>query len=196
MRQQKDICKNLFSLKNAKKRSNKDIYLKNNLELALKRLYETNASITLLDQQEAGINTLDPQQEPISTEPEADIPTNSLSDIHREDLLIQTALGLNFTVYPRPKRNGDGHIIINDRKQASRKERMMTLLLVKDWGWRDNNRTYVDKMRLSRAASRLIAYDTGFLCPFSYAEIMVWESDVKLHLDKGEFAVDVYLKTR
>ena len=94
---------------------------------------ETNASITLLDQQEAGINTLDPQQEPVSSEPEADIPTNSLSGIHREDLLIQTALGLNFTVYPRPKRKGEGHIILNDRKQASRKERMMTLLLVKDW---------------------------------------------------------------
>ena len=82
MRQQKDIIKNLFTLKNVKKRSNKDIYLKNNLELALKKLNETNASITLLDQQEAGINTLDPQQEPISTEPEADIPTNSLSDAH------------------------------------------------------------------------------------------------------------------
>ena len=53
LRQQKDITKNLFTLKNVKKRSNKDIYLKNNLELALKRLYETNASITLLDQQEA-----------------------------------------------------------------------------------------------------------------------------------------------
>ena len=73
---------------------------------------------------------------------------------------------------------------------------MMTLLLVKDWGWRDNNRTYADKMRLSRAASRLIAYDTGFLRPFSYAEIMVWESDVKLHLDQGEFAVDLYLKSK
>ena len=72
----------------------------------------------------------------------------------------------------------------------------MTLLLVKDWGWRDNNLKYADKMRLSRAASRLIAYDTGFLRPFSYAEIMVWDSDAKLHLDKGEFAVDVYIKTR
>ena len=88
MRQQKDICKNLFSLKNVMKRSNKDIYLKNNLELALKRLYETNISISLLDQQEAGISTLDPQQDQISAEPEAGIPTNSLSYTHREYKLI------------------------------------------------------------------------------------------------------------
>ena len=76
------------------------------------------------------------------------------------------------------------------------KERLMTLLLVKDWGWHDKHHTHADKMRMSRAASRLIAYDSGFKRPFSYAEIMVWDSDIKLHLDEGEFAVDVYLKTR
>ena len=49
---------------------------------------------------------------------------------------------------------------------------------------------------MSRVASRQIAYDTGFMRPFSYTQIMECDSDVKFHLDNGEFAVDMYLKSR
>ena len=103
-----------------------------------------------------------------------------------------SAMSLYFCVFPRMKRSVDSNIIIHDQKYASKEEKVMTLLACKNWGWDDSGTTWSMKIRMARAASRLVAYDAGYCLPFGHSNLIELDNEVKLSLSKGNKSVKEY----
>ena len=61
----------------------------------------------------------------------------------------------------------------------------MTLVACKNWGINHPKMTYSAKMRIARAASRLISYDAGYRFPFGYTDLMNWDRDIEKLLAEG-----------
>ena len=58
------------------------------------------------------------------------------------DKYIDRALSLDFTKFPRPSRCNTGIIRIHEGKQAKQSDRLMVLLTVYHWGWKDPKLSY------------------------------------------------------
>ena len=114
-------------------------------------------------------------------------PTRTISVI---ELQIQNAMSLDFCVYPRPKRSVDSTVVIHNRKYASKEEKIIALLACKNWGWDTSG--WSTKIRIARAASRLVAYDAGYRLPFGHTNLMRLDDAVKLSLAKGNQSVKEY----
>ena len=126
---------------------------------------------------------------------ETQAPTDAVTptpSISVQELQIQSAMCLDFCQYPRPKRSIDSNIIIHDRKYASKEEKVMTLLTCKNWGWDDSGTTWKMKIRMARAASRLIAYDAGYRLPFGHSNLIQLDNQLKMSLSNGNESVNEY----
>ena len=130
------------------------------------------------DSEKDGIITLDNVQESNAT-PEAQIPaaTPPINNMFEDDIL--SALSLDLLEYPRPSRlDPSTNIILNSSKVCPQSVKLIILLIANKWGLHDNKNTYSDRMRVARAASRLVAYDNGFCSEFSTCSILRWSADV------------------
>ena len=61
----------------------------------------------------------------------------------------------------------------------------MVILTAERWGFRANDKTYAERMRCLRAASRLVAYDNGYQKEFSTNSILRWEGKFKNEIENG-----------
>ena len=92
---------------------------------------------------------------------------------------IDTALCLDLSNYQHYHRdNGDKRIPITKAKTTTSKEHLLILILVARWGFISRDRTYSERMRILRAASRMIAYDNGYQKEFSIATVQRWQTEV------------------
>ena len=73
-------------------------------------------------------------------------PTPSISAVGMQ---IQSAMSLDFCVYPRPNCSIDSNVVIHDRKYASKEEKIMALMTCKNWGWEDVGMTWKMKIRMA-----------------------------------------------
>ena len=98
---------------------------------------------------------------------------------HKYEDQIIAVLSLDLRQYPRPSRNNANTNIPLQKTQISTQAiRLLILVTAKTWGLNHYTATYAKRMRVARAASRLIAYDNGYLFEFSIRSIMRWESEV------------------
>ena len=90
------------------------------------------------------------------------------------------------TSFPRFKRCNPSQIItIDKRREASTKEKLLILLTAERWGCRSVEKTYAEKIRVTRAASRLVAYDNGFVKEFSMRSISRWDTAFTNEIKNG-----------
>ena len=81
---------------------------------------------------------------------------------------ISSALSLDLQIYPRPSRtNNNSFITLQDKQISMQALKLVILITVNNWGINDSSVTWSTKMRIARAASRMIAYDNGYLFKFS-----------------------------
>ena len=92
---------------------------------------------------------------------------------------IESALTLDFTKFPRPSRCNTGIIRIHKGKQAKQSDRLMVLLTVYHWGWKNPKLSYKNKLRIARAASQQVSYDAGYSHPFVHSQVMTWDREVE-----------------
>ena len=98
---------------------------------------------------------------------------------------VNFALLLNFENSPRQNRNGDGTIIMHEKKQACESHRMMTIFAANKWGCNDFRLTLLQRERIKLAACRLISYDYGYRQPFGHTQIKLWEERMCNSIRKG-----------
>ena len=63
--------------------------------------------------------------------------------------------------------------------------KLIIILIANKWGLHDNKNTYSDRMRVARAASRLVAYDNGFCSEFSTCLILQWSAAADKKIQEG-----------
>ena len=109
---------------------------------------------------------------------------------------VQNALQLDFKRNPRPSRCLTGTIVVHSRKQASKEDRYRILLTAHTWGWSNPALTYQNKLRLARAASRLIAYDPGYSKRIAYSTLMAWDNETKIVIKNGTVDISTLLEPK
>ena len=87
-------------------------------------------------------------------------------------------------------------IQVNSRKQATKEDRYRILLTVHTWGWSNPALSYQNKLRLARAASRLIAYDSGYSKPIGYSTLMAWDNETKIVIENGTLDISSLLEPK
>ena len=107
-------------------------------------------------------------------------------------LQIKSALALDFCTYPQPKRNKEEPITIYNKKYATKEEKVMTLLACKNWGCDLSTTTSSCKVRMTRAATRLIAYDAGFCYPFGHSNLIALDKILNVSILIGDKFIEEY----
>ena len=150
--------------------------------------------IKLLDESSL-VDPLCSPQRTIRTEGLADVPLTDLdtasTGIQKEaeatvlsslDLVeaeVKKALSLDLTCIPRYMRiHPTRKVVLSPSKVASPKLKLIILLTAERWGYRDSSKTYRDRQRILRAASRMCAYDNGFSSEFSLPTLSRWEDGI------------------
>ena len=111
---------------------------------------------------------------------------------HKYEDQIIAALSLDLRRYPRPSRyNVNTNIPLQKTQISTQAIRLLILVTAKTWGLNHYTATYAKRMRVARAASRLISYDNGYLFEFSIRSIMRWESEVTTKIQKGVNSTDI-----
>ena len=69
--------------------------------------------------------------------------------------------------------------------------KLIVLLTMARWGYHLNVKTFSERVRISRAAARLVAYDNGFTVEFSYRTIARWDNNIYNDILSGKFADEI-----
>ena len=115
-------------------------------------------------------NNLAPAEATIQSEP-------PLSTKISDD--IDGALALDLRAYPRPNRYDETKFITLKKTNISNQAtKLIVLVTAISWGLHHFSLTYANRMRIARAASRMVAYDNGYLSEFSIRSILRWNKEV------------------
>ena len=99
---------------------------------------------------------------------------------------INAALSLDLLIFPRCNhRNPKECIMILKNKQANAKEKLIVLLTAKRWGCKSQEKSYMERTRIIRAASRLVVYDNGYRNEFGTRTINRWDSSISAQITVG-----------
>ena len=99
---------------------------------------------------------------------------------------ISEALSLDLSIFPRyMRKNESERITIKTSKNATGKERMLIIIESLRWGYSSNTNTYNDKIRIVKAASRLIAYDNGYAKEFHFRTVIRWIEEIHHGISHG-----------
>ena len=80
---------------------------------------------------------------------------------------IDRALALDLRIFPRPDRNDNTKTITLKQTNISNQcTKLIVLVTAISWGLHHYSLTYKNRMRVARAASRMVAYDNGYLSEF------------------------------
>ena len=164
-----------------------DYMIKNRLIDFISSIKRQSCAYNLLSSQAAVETLANASGTPAPTD--AITPTRSLSV---QELMIQTAMSLDFCLFPRPKRSVNSNVLMHDRKYATKEEKVMTLLACKNWGWEATHTTWNMKIRMATAASRMVAYDCGYRVPFGHSNLIRLDNELKLSLSTGSETVEEY----
>ena len=95
------------------------------------------------------------------------------------DMEVNSALGLDLVIFPRfhHVRKTD-QILIHKRRQATAHEKMMVLVVASRWGHDSLDKSHADRIRLLRAAGRLVAYTNGYSREFGYSTMVCWKKEI------------------
>ena len=111
-----------------------------------------------------------PSEAPIQTSPPS---STKISDC------IDEALSLDLRLYPRPNRHDVNKVIpIKTTTISSQCTKLIILITAEKWGLNDKTLTFKERMRIARSASRLVAYDNGYVSEFSISSILRWDKEV------------------
>ena len=114
---------------------------------------------------------------------------SSLEVVHRE---IDRALSLDLKKLPRYARHDKTRKIDKaTSKHASGQMKLIVLLTMARWGYHSGDKTFCERVRISRAAARLVAYDNGYTAEFSYSTLKTWDDTVYDSIITGKMASDV-----
>ena len=111
------------------------------------------------------------------------VPLTIITEIEQQ---IQFAFALNLSSSQRLNRQGSGEIAIHMRKQANESDRQHVVHLATYWGYRDPNLTANERMRISVAACRQVAYDRGFQKPLAHTQVSKWFCCLDSSLKEGK----------
>ena len=99
---------------------------------------------------------------------------------------IDRALALDLRIFPRPDRNDDTKTITLKQTNISNQcTKLIVLVTAISWGLHHYSLTYKNRMRVARAASRMVAYDNGYLSEFSVSSILRWDKEVIEKVSRG-----------
>ena len=101
-----------------------------------------NDNVNELDTLNTGFENSDSFKQNAFVVLEVYIPTESKMNTPKVTLLIEMVIAINFNLYPCPKWNSIGNITITDWQYATKEERFMTLIAVKNWGFCSQNIKY------------------------------------------------------
>ena len=107
------------------------------------------------------------------------------SDPSKFEEAIAYSLALDLEREPRLDRAGVNEIEIHKRNQVNEQERVMILFTAKLWGWQDPSLTKRERMRISMAACRQVAYDYGHCKTPGYTMLPKWEAEVNASIATG-----------
>ena len=143
---------------------------------------DNSSDINLRDQDR--ISNLDTTQN-TSSSSEAPIQARPLILPKISDF-INDALSLDLRMFPRPNRNDPTKLIpIKETNVANQCTKLIVLITAEKWGLNIPTLKYKERMRIARAASRLIAYDNGFISEFSVTSILRWDKEVLRKVKDG-----------
>ena len=98
---------------------------------------------------------------------------------------MTSALALDFTATPRLSRSGGGDIVLNKKKQASEKDRIMEIFTAKDFRSDDPNYTKKQRIMIEKAACYQVSYDHGFIKPFATTQVRKWNEKISMVIKNG-----------
>ena len=92
---------------------------------------------------------------------------------------IDRALALDLRIFPRPNRlDCTKSIPFKKTSISDQCTKLVVLVTAISWGLHHHHLSYKTRMRIARAASRMVAYDNGYLSEFSVCSILRWDKDV------------------
>ena len=125
-------------------------------------LNNETTSLFDINSDNGGITTIDNIQKNC-TPASAIIPSTPRLSLKSGDL-ISAALSLDLRLFPRPSRlNNNQFIDLKKTQISSQSLKLILLITAKNLGFDHYTIRYATKMQIAKAASRMIAYDNGFL---------------------------------
>lgn len=98
------------------------------------------------------------------------------------------SLKLDMEQSPRLTRSGAKEIETHKRKQASHIERNQVLQFCFAWGYRDPLVSYQERLRIAKAACKVVAYDCGFKTTLAHTRVAAWYAEWRKMYEDGEDA--------
>ena len=96
------------------------------------------------------------------------------------------ALALDLRILPRPNRHeGTKSIPLKQTSISNQRTKLIVLITAITWGLNHPSLAYKNRIRIARAAFRLVAYDNGFLSEFSVSSILQWDKEVIEQVKEG-----------
>ena len=100
---------------------------------------------------------------------------------------IDYAMSLDLTQEQRPSRNGEDFVVLHDRKQAGREEKLLVILTLVSWGYETSDLSNKEKKAMVKAACNQVSYDFGFKKIIGHTNVSKWVVDKDDYIAQGDF---------